>query len=115
MPKKRFYRELLEALKRIASQSLDNEYRPCYVKGRRAVFHRWINTANPALPRGIDANDERARFFQFRSTDGLVEFEDGTLARVWPLDIRFADGGFFEDYSWIPVEQLEEHNEEKEA
>lgn len=115
MPKKRFYRELLEALKRIASQSLDAKNRPCYVNDRRAVFHRWINSAHPVLPRGIDANDERARFFQFRSTHGLVEYEDGTLARVWPQEIRFADGGFFEDYSWIPVELLEEHNEEKEA
>ena len=41
----------------------------------------------------------------------------GTVIQVMGpvLDIRFADGGFFEDYSWIPVEQLEEHNEEKEA
>jgi hypothetical protein len=115
MPKKRFYRELLEALKRIASQSLDAKNRPCYVNDRRAVFHRWINSAHPVLPRGIDANNEKVRFFQFRSTHGLVEYEDGTLARVWPQEIRFADGGFFEDYSWIPVEQLEEHNEEKEA
>lgn len=112
MPKKRFYRELLEALKRIAFQSLDNEYRPCYVKDRRAVFHRWVNTAHPVLPKGIDINDEKARFFQYRSTRALVEYEDGTLAMIWPQDIRFADAGHFNDCEWIPVEKLEGQHEE---
>jgi len=115
MPRKRFYIELLEAVKRIALHSEVAEYRPCYVNGRRALFHRWENTANPVLPRGIAANDEKARFFQFRSTRALVEYEDGSMARVWPLEVRFADGSFFENFSWIPVEKQEEHNEEKEA
>lgn len=81
--------------------SQQTEYRPCYVNGRRALFHRWINTANPALPRGVDATDEKARFFQHRSTHGLVEYADGSLARVWPQEIRFADtAARFKEYDW---------------
>ena len=33
--------------------SQETEYRPCYVNGRRALFHRWVNTANPVLPKGV--------------------------------------------------------------
>lgn len=105
--KEKFHREVMAAIKSIAVHTGENEYRPCYVKGRKALFHRWINSASPALPKGMDANDEKARFFQHRSTCGLVEYEDGTLARVWPTDIRFADGGHFREYEWIPMETLE--------
>lgn len=98
------YRGLVAAIKSLSIQTQENEYRPCYVNGRKALFHRWVNTANPALPKGMDPNDERAKFFQHRSTTGLVEYADGTLARVWPQEIRFADGGHFEKMEWLPVE-----------
>lgn len=103
----RDYKELVAAIKSFAIQSQEIEYRPCYVNGRQALFHRWVNTANPALPKGVDANDEKARFFQHRSTAGLVEFEDGIVARVWPQEIRFADGGHFDKCEWLPIEKLE--------
>lgn len=90
----------------IITQEID--YRPCYVNGRRALFHRWVNTANPVLPKGVSPDDERAKFFQHRSTTGLVEYEDGTLARVWPQEIRFTDSaGRFRDYAWEPDGQEE--------
>jgi hypothetical protein len=37
-----------------------------------------------------------------------VEYADGTLTRAWPQDIRFADGGRFKEFEWLPIEQLEE-------
>ncbi len=77
-------------------------YRPCYVKGRRAMFHRWANDARPQLPHGQEPG-ENARYYQFRSTKGLVEFEDGTVAAVWPNEIQFADGGVFHEYDWLPM------------
>ena len=82
------------------------EYRPCYVNGRRALFHRWANSARPQLPKGQEPG-ENARYFQFRSTHGLVEYEDGTMDQVWPYAIKFADGGHFADYDWRPQEVLE--------
>lgn len=82
--------------------------RPCYVKGRKAVFHRWCNTANPVLPRGMDPNDERAHYFQHRSTTAIVEYMDGTVERVWPQDLEFADGGRFDELTWKPKAKAEE-------
>lgn len=85
------------------------EYRPCYVNGRRALFHRWVNTANPVLPKGVEADDPKARFFQHRHTAGLVEYEDGTVERVWPQEIRFADSpGRFKGYEWETDGQRDE-------
>ena len=104
---KKKHEKLIAAIKGIALPSVEIEYRPCYVNGRKALFHRWVNTANPALPRNTDPNNEKAKFFQHRSTTGLVEYADGTLARVWPQEIRFADGGRFKECEWLPVEQLE--------
>lgn len=80
----------------------ENEYRPCYVNGKKALFHRWVNTARPQLPRGAEPG-ENARYFQFRSTQAIVEYEDGTVDRVWPQDIQFADGGKFQEYAWLPM------------
>jgi hypothetical protein len=79
--------------------SQESEYRPCYVNGRKALFHRWVNTARPQLPKGQELS-ENARFYQFRTTHGLVEYEDGTMDQVWPRDIKFADHGRFRDYAW---------------
>lgn len=93
-------KELVAAIRSVVIRSQESEYRPCYANGRKALFHRWVNTANPALPKGVDAKDEKARFFQHRSTHGLVEFENGTVARVWPQDIRFVDGGYFAEFEW---------------
>lgn len=82
-----------------------DQRRPCWVRGRKALFHCWANTAHPVAPRNIPAEliDEKTRFFQFRRTDGLVEFEDGTVARVYASDIQFADGGGFEKFAWAPM------------
>ena len=104
---KKKYKELVAAIKSLTYQSQEVEYRPCYVNGRKALLHRWVNTANPAAPKGVDPNDEKVKFFQHRSTTGLVEYEDGTLARVWPQEIRFADGGHFAKMEWLSLEKLE--------
>lgn len=105
--KKKSREDLIAAIKSIEFPSVEIEHRPCYVNGRKALFHRWVNTANPTLPKGMDPKDERAKFFQHRSTTGLVEFENGVVVRAWPQEIRFADGGRFDKYEWLPVEQLE--------
>lgn len=83
------------------------EYRPVWVQGRKGLFHRWINTAKPAQPRGSEP-DENTRYFQYRATKALVEFENGAMETVWPQDMVFADRGRFQDYAWDPMEQQEE-------
>lgn len=63
----------------IMVQGRIDERRPCWARGRKALFHGWANVAHPVPPRGVELN-EKTRFFQFRRTDALVEFEDGTVA-----------------------------------
>lgn len=74
------------------------EYRPCYVTGRRALFHRWADTRRPVTPRGMDET-ETDRRYQVWHVHAIVEFEDGTLARVWPSEVQFANDGTF-DAAW---------------
>lgn len=73
--------------------------RPCYAEGRRAMFHRWSDTGRPVVPRGQEG-DKNAKYFQSWSVHAVVEFEDGTVARVWPSEIRFVDGGDFARHTW---------------
>lgn len=77
----------------------ENEYRPCWVQGKKALFHRWANDARPTLP-GNQKFNENARFYQFRSSKAIVEYEDGTVARVWPNEVKFADSDFFHQFEW---------------
>lgn len=75
------------------------EGRPCWVKGRRAIFHRWSDSARPVNPYGKDdPSDER---LQKWSVHGIVEYEDGTVEREWPSAIRFADSRkYFDGMAW---------------
>ena len=65
-----------------------DERRPCWVDGRRAMFHRWTDSARPVKPWGTE-DDETVDRFQVHNVHGLVEYEDGTVARVWPNTIQF--------------------------
>ena len=76
-----------------------SELRPCIAGGRRAVFHRWINIAHPVPPRGSEIT-ENTRYFQYRRTEALVEYEDGTVDRVFPTELQFLDGGAFARFDW---------------
>lgn len=79
------------------------EGRPCWVNGRRAIFHRWTDSARPVKPTGADEESE-ARFQKY-SVHGLVEYEDGTMEREWPNVIQFADSSrYFAGYDWDTME-----------
>lgn len=87
-------------------------YRPCIVKGERdALFHRWIfdekvliNFEVRVLPSMKEEIVERAkksgvfsdgiRPVPVKSTLALVEYKDGTVAKVDPEDIRFLDSDY---------------------
>ena len=83
------------------------EGRPCWVKGRRAIFHRWTDSARPVKPANNDQEtDER---MQKWSVHGLVEYEDGTVEREWPSAIRFADSAEkFDAICWDALEARRE-------
>lgn len=79
------------------------EPRPCWVKGRRAIFHRWTDTARAIVPHGLPEIETDVRF-QLWNVHGLVEYEDGTVERVWPQDIQFPKHSIFRDYDWDAME-----------
>ena len=58
------------------------ETRPCYVDGRKAIWHQWVDV--PA--------------------DGcvlaLVEYENGTVEEVGIRYFKFADHGAFRETAW---------------
>lgn len=62
--------------------------RPCYIRKKKALFHRWIEMT---FPKGSSF---------FHQTLAIVEFEDGHIEQVQPKSIVFADGGRFNDITW---------------
>lgn len=80
--------------------------RPCEVDGRPALFHRWIEEDRAMLkvPRNLQEKTYESIFQVFREnnvvvdgcevvvshhTFALVEYRDGTIAKVEPESIRF--------------------------
>lgn len=78
-----------------------NTYRPCWVDGRKALFHRWADSARPVKGYGQEEDDEATRY-QLHNVQAIVEFVDGTVRRFWPHEIQFADHRHFLDYDWGP-------------
>ena len=76
--------------------------RPCFVERvepngnggwkritERAFFHGWTYE--------VDAFDKDTIT---GSTEGIVEYEDGAVTCVCPLEIQFVDGGSFDQFKW---------------
>jgi hypothetical protein len=83
------------------------EGRPCWVDGRRAIFHRWTDSARPAKsPKKPDDEERQELPLQIHNVHGLVEYEDGTVDREWPNRIRFADStDEFARFDWDAMER----------
>jgi hypothetical protein len=82
------------------------EGRPCWVDGRRAIFHRWTDSARPAKLRRPDDEESEELRLQIHNVHGLVEYEDGRVEREWPNKIHFADSaGKFAQFDWETMEQ----------
>lgn len=83
-----------------------SEERPCWVNGRRAIFHRWTDSARPAKSRKKTDDEEQQELqLQIHNVHALVEYEDGTVDREWPNKIRFADSAEkFAQFDWDTME-----------
>ena len=79
------------------------ERRPCYVDDRKGVFHQWINRAEVVAPSMMVGGHPGGQLWE---VFGLVEFEDGHMEEVYPMEVQFADGGYFEDTAWIEKEPV---------
>ena len=66
------------------------EYRPCYVNGKKALFHRWTNVPMVSPSKMLMVRDAN------KATEyvglAIVEYEDGTVDRVFPEQVRFVPG-----------------------
>ena len=71
--------------------------RPCYVDGKKALFHKWSDRAE-AIAESPMIGGHPAGIIKW--TVGIVEFEDGTVKEKAPSEIRFADGGDFSRIAW---------------
>lgn len=70
-----------------------SEYRPCLVKGRKAIFHRWGEGKKIFHDFLMVDGIEKATWTSIKETisTAIIEFEDGTVAEVDPTDIKFYD------------------------
>ncbi len=85
------------------------EYRQCTVDGKRALFHRWVEKDQLLIQMdGIFKEDRIMKLTEKYKKHGvlpacakgeklkvivaLVEFEDGAMAEVEALSVRFLDG-----------------------
>lgn len=81
-------------------------YRPCIVDGKKALFHMWENFSKPVAGE-LHIGGAPAGTLSFILA--IVEFEDGTVDRVLPQEVKFVDNKFSE-YSF---EYKEGSNENK--
>ena len=68
--------------------------RPCFVGDRKGMFHMWINEAYVCDGSMVIGGHPGGQVW---SILGLVEFEDGHVEKIDPKNIRFADGGEFNE------------------
>ena len=65
---------------------METKFRPCIVKDKRGVFHGWFQYDGVRLNNSGKMIDGNIKFLS-----GLVEFEDGSVERVEPENIKFSD------------------------
>lgn len=80
---------IYEAIKAAPTVDAAPVLRPCVWNGRPARFHRWCDWSEIVEPSAMVGGHNGG---ELRYTVGIVEFEDGTIKRVLPQDIRFMDG-----------------------
>ena len=82
----------------MAGINIGFETRKCFVRGEKGMFHMWIQRANVVPPSMMIGGGNGGQLWE---AFGLVEFEDGHVREVMPTDVRFADGGNFNEVAFI--------------
>lgn len=82
-----------------AASLIISKRRPCYVRDQKAMFHCWCQETYTVEHVNLMDKPYDLPFFQ---TMGLVELEDGSIKIVNVGDIRFADGGGFDEFAYMP-------------
>lgn len=74
------------------------EYRPCYVKGQKALFHRWTENRTIIEPSALKGGHSGG---EIAFTKGIIEYEGGQVAEVSPCEICFYDNTI-DEYAFRP-------------
>ena len=77
------------------------ERRPCWIDGKKAMFHQWINRAKVSAPSMMVGGHGGGQLWE---VFGLVELEEGQMKEVYPTEVIFADGGDFSNVVFKPQE-----------
>lgn len=91
----------------MASLNLNPKLRPCYVDGKKALFHCWFNVSQIVEPSFLVGGHNGGVLYDIL---GLVEDENGHMMKVYPRDIQFLDTGnlFYENSIFFRSEKGEE-------
>jgi hypothetical protein len=91
--------------------------RPCWVKGKKGLFHRYIDKTETVFINDFNVKPTDAEIAKeyfdntkiipngFRvdkivTTYALVEFEDGHMEEIQPTTITFLDNSEFKEFYW---------------
>lgn len=104
------------------------EYRPCYVDGKKALFHRWEDNPRTLIRQHglrLWSYEKFAKVYSKYLETGLlppefdieviprtlaiVEFEDGTVLEVEPCEVRFVPG-LMSEYNFMEAVMNEARN-----
>lgn len=64
------------------------ELRPCEVKNRKALFHRWSDKSEIIPPSPMVGGHGGG---VTTLTVGIIEYEDGVVAECYPHELKFLD------------------------
>lgn len=99
------------------------ERRPCWVNGRKGMFHRYIDKTDTVFINDLNVKPDMAEIAKeyfddtkiipngFRvdkivTTYALIEFEDGHMEEIPPTTITFLEHGDFDCYDWSGEKKL---------
>lgn len=88
----------------------DSQYRPCFAKGQRALFHKWEDNSEIYAP-SLMVGGHACGVVKY--TCAIVEYEDGHVERVKPEDVMFADN-LIKEYAFPEYGESEQPAKEDE-
>jgi hypothetical protein len=67
---------------------IETELRPCIVKDRKALFHKWSDKSRIVEPSPMIGGHNGGIL---KYTVGIIEYEDGVVTECYPHEIKFTD------------------------
>lgn len=74
---------------------IEMELRPCIVKNRKALFHKWNEKSHIVEPSPMIGGHVGG---VIKHTVAIIEYEDGVVTECYPYEIKFTDNKFVEFY-----------------